>query len=531
MGVFDDYQRSRTNFVQTVAELSSRKKNIEMLQQADVMPLLRPMLLDVVPTIQQTAALALGRLANHDEALAKGIIDGDILPQLVYSLDTQNSFYKKAAAFVLRAVARHNSELAQQVVDCGGVQALVSCLDNMDSGVREAAAWGLGYVARHSPGLAQQVVDAGAVQLLIFCLREPEIALKRIAASALADISKHSPELAQTVVDAGAIPHLAKLILNADGRLKRQVYSSLSQIAKHSVELAEMVVEAEIFPPVLVSLKDPDPNVGKNCAWLIREVVKHTPELSQLVVNAGGIAAVVDYVTDKRGTARVPGVMTLGYVSSHSEHLATSVIISKGVQVLAAILDDEDENDFVKAAAAWAIGQIGRHTTEHAKAVAMVNVLPSLLKAMNDSSNEDLQQKSKKALKNVLQKCTHVPALDSILRIAPPNILKYVVFQYSKILPLEPRARRDFVTNDGLEFIQHISTESDTLLYEAIQSINNCFPQEIVRFFSPGYSEQLLEKVEAYQPNSVSEDTNQPLQAEENASVTDANAEDEDEEE
>lgn len=55
-----------------------------------VMSLLRPLLLDVVPTIQQTAALALGRLANYNDNLAEAVVKGDILPQLVYSLAEQN---------------------------------------------------------------------------------------------------------------------------------------------------------------------------------------------------------------------------------------------------------------------------------------------------------------------------------------------------------------------------------------------------------------------------------------------------------
>lgn len=55
-----------------------------------VMTLLRPLLLDVVPTVQQTAALALGRLANYNDDLAEAVVKGDILPQLVYSLSEQN---------------------------------------------------------------------------------------------------------------------------------------------------------------------------------------------------------------------------------------------------------------------------------------------------------------------------------------------------------------------------------------------------------------------------------------------------------
>lgn len=54
------------------------------------MSLLRPLLLDVVPSIQQTAALALGRLADHSDDLAEAVVKEDILPQLVHSLASQN---------------------------------------------------------------------------------------------------------------------------------------------------------------------------------------------------------------------------------------------------------------------------------------------------------------------------------------------------------------------------------------------------------------------------------------------------------
>jgi len=53
-----------------------------------------------VPSIQQSAALALGRLASYSDDLAEEIVSYEILPQLVYSLNEQNRFYKKAAAFV-----------------------------------------------------------------------------------------------------------------------------------------------------------------------------------------------------------------------------------------------------------------------------------------------------------------------------------------------------------------------------------------------------------------------------------------------
>ena len=54
------------------------------------MALLRPLLLDNVPSIQQSAALALGSLANYSDELAEAVVSNEILPQLVYSLSEQN---------------------------------------------------------------------------------------------------------------------------------------------------------------------------------------------------------------------------------------------------------------------------------------------------------------------------------------------------------------------------------------------------------------------------------------------------------
>ena len=79
--------RSISNFKYVIAKLKRMYcKNFTL----GVMQLLRPLLLDIVPTVQQTAALALGKLANHNDDLAEAVVKGDILPQLVYSLAEQN---------------------------------------------------------------------------------------------------------------------------------------------------------------------------------------------------------------------------------------------------------------------------------------------------------------------------------------------------------------------------------------------------------------------------------------------------------
>jgi 3-methyladenine DNA glycosylase AlkD len=497
---FEVYQKARVSFVQAVAEAATRPQNIEVMQNAGVMQLLRPLLLDNVPSIQQSAALALGRLANYSEDLAEAVVGNEILPQLVYSLSEQNRFVKKAAAFVLRAVAKHSPDLAQAVVDSGALDALVPCLEEFDPTVKEAAAWAIGYIAQHNSELAQAVVDAGTVALLVLCIQEPEITLKRISASAMSDICKHSPELAQAVVDAGAVAYLAPLIVHPDAKLKRQVCCCLAQIAKHSVDLAEVVVEAEIFPNILNCLKDNDAFVRKNAATCIREVAKHTPELAKLIVNSGGAAALVDYVSEAQGNAKLPGIMAVGYIAAFSETLALAIIVSKGVAPLKEALVVEPE-DHIKAASAWSLGQIGRHTSDHARALAEGDVLRHLLACMvHQDSSEDLKTKSKRALKAILAKCTHLQALQPLLREAPVKVQKYVLKQFASILPHDVEARRAFVQNGGLQFLQELNETVGGKLTEFIQQINACYPPEIVEYYSPNYSKKLLDKIDDFSP-------------------------------
>ncbi|KAM6162729.1 sperm-associated antigen 6-like [Erethizon dorsatum] len=496
----EEYQKARLRFVQTVAEQATRPQNIQTLQNAGVLSLLRPLVIDVVPTIQHTAALALGRLASYSDDIAEAIVKEDILPQLVYSMAERNRFYKKAAASVLRGVGKHSPQQAQAVIDCGALDALVVCLEDFDPGVKEAAACALKCISGHNAELSQAVVDAGAVPLLVLCIQEPEIALKRIGASVLSAIAQHSPELAQKVVDTGAIAYLAQMILNPDAKLKQQILSALSQIAKHSEDLAEMVVEAEIFPVVLTCLKNKDEYVKKHACTLMRDIAKHTPELSQLIINTGGLAAVTDCIGTCKGNTRLPGIMMLGYVAAHSDTLARAVIISKGVPQLSVCLSEEPE-DHIKAAAAWALGQIGRHSSENARAVAITNALPVLLSLyMSTESSEDLQMKCKNAMKSILHECTYLPALEPFLYDAPPNILKHVLGQFSKVLPHDSEARRLFVTSGGLQKVQEIQAEPGSFLQEYINRINRCYPEEVVRYCSPGYSDTLLQRVESYQP-------------------------------
>ena len=68
------------------------------------------------------------------------------------------------------------------------------------------------------------------------------------------------------------------------------------------------------------------------------------------------------------------------------------------------------------------------------------------------------------------------------------------------MLPNDARARRMFVITGCLKKVQEMEAEPGSALAEYIAIINACFPEEIVRYYTPGYPETLLEKVDQYAP-------------------------------
>lgn len=507
LNAFQTYQRARVTFVQTVADLSKQgAAAVDLMQNAGVMNLLRPLLSDNVPSIAQGASVTLGRLANSSEKMALSIVRNGILPELVNSLKSDNIYHKKSASYVLRTIAKHNADLGRFVVDAKAVPELKKCLEHIDPTVKEAACWALDYIAQHNAALAQIVVDEDVVPLLVLCIQEPEVTLKRIAASCMSNIAKHSPELAQKVLDSRCLPHFGTLLDNVDtGRrdvvdtkLKRQICACIAHIVKHSEANAQQIVDAKLLPLIMDCLVHADDAgsdalLSKNASVVLREIANQSLELATIVVDHGGIDRLVTHAEQFEQDVRLPAVAALGFIAGVSPELATQVIEAGAVQILHHALV-KDVNQPCKAACAWTLGQIGQHSADHVVIMGEENVYRNLVKLMQSkSSSPDLQLKARKGLKRMLSQVADIKALEPLLSDAPPKVQKYVLRQLAETLPTNTEQQKAFVASGSLAYVQKLNQDADGKLQEHIETLNAIFPPDVVEYYTPGYAEQLLE--------------------------------------
>ena len=491
---FEEYQKARISFVQQIAELSTHQQNVEALYSAGVMSLLKQLLLDVVPSIQQSAALAIGRLANFSIDLSRSVAENDIIPQLTYSLPKQNRFFKKAACYILKSVSQHSVELAQMIVNAGALEPLVLCLDEFDPSVKEAAAFALGHIAKHNENLARQVVEARAVDSLLLCLQEPELVLKRVASQTLANICKHTEQLAQPVAENG-LDVICSYVNYPDTAIKRNVCNLLANICKHSNELATLVMSKLTNPQKLVNcLKDPDEIVKQNAAMCIGEIVNKSPECSQEICNSGAPLVLVNYIANSKASKKLYAIISLGYMAGFSEKTATMLINANALEVLKNSLEKDIEQ--VKCACCFALNLIGRHSTEHANEVVKSGVLKTMLfYYMDKKTGDDLKEKAKKALIEIIKKCSNLNNLEPLLHVSNNDILYPVLNQYATYLKDNQTELSNFARNGGLNKLLSIKNTLEEPLGHLANEICSYYPTEIINYYNPEYAKVLLDKI------------------------------------
>ena len=159
--IFHRYERDKCAFVAAVADAACAEGAAAPLATLGAPELLLPLLCDPCPTVAQTAAFALGRIAGHSRAVASDVAGKGVMATLQQRLraverkaaadpdgaGAEARATRRAVTAMLVSLARHSPELAAEAAAQGGVELAVECLASCDTETRESSgAW------RHAGG-------------------------------------------------------------------------------------------------------------------------------------------------------------------------------------------------------------------------------------------------------------------------------------------------------------------------------------------------------------------------------------------
>jgi hypothetical protein len=531
---FEEFQKARITFVQTVAELAKRKQNIDSLKRLGVMKLLGPLLSDPVTSIKQSSALAIGRLVKEDVELANNVVNedkGKILSLLLESLDSNNKFYKQAACYVISSIAKHNKELAVKVVEGGSIRFLVACLEEYDPSLKQYAAWALQHIAEKSPELALEIDRARGIPALIQCLQEPEIDLKRVVIKTLSNIAKHSRSLAASVANMGDnLNNIIYYLQLKDTSLRRQILLCLSNIARN-IDDAKRILDAIDNNLLIECIQGQDTTCQKNALVLINEIVKNSQNLASTIMSKIKPNIFVNYVGMNVGEQRLCGIVVLSTLASHFEDNALNIINSEGHIALAQTLFTE--TDFkVLSAACMAFYQLCKYKPDITNKIfksedgtdsfqRKFNIPYKLLELCvfkkenwDEFKREEerkkavdayleLKENARDALEKLIDTCSEMyvltPLLDeptylSIDKNLYEEVLRKVVDKMRNLLTGNKQLQIEFFKNKSLKKIIDLKKTYKKLKDELMAF--DFYDQSILNFFSEDYEMEIRKRYE-----------------------------------
>ena len=536
---FEEYQRSRIIFVQTVAALAGGKdnRNVELLKRLDAIRLLGPLLTDPVISIKQYAALAIGTLAGADEEIASQVVNDDnghILNLILKSLETSNRFYKKTACRLLGKLSKWKS-LAAKVVSGGVITFLVSCLEDCDGEVKQFSANALQMICMNGEDLAREVINAGAIEPLSLCLQEPDIKLKRQAVLTMSNIAKHSEAHTRKLCDEkdtlGVILHYLQ---TKDTMLRRQVLLCLSYIAQNSSDKAAQIINSlnnqileeniggsdkintyNLPSNDMIQTKSADPICQQNALSLLYNIAKHGAGHTSQVSAKIKCETLIKFLEQNHGSSRNAGLQVLSTLAQFSKEQAEQIKRLGGHKVLALCLYESKPETIsygcnaISYMASYPNPDITNGLVEDLPIgvndnVKYYNIPYRLLElCLNKNLPQYLTNNAKEALENIIQNNTNLNALIPLLD--RPNYGGVDDNQYEKILSLIVRRihgllgeyksyKRTLIENKTLKKLIKLKSTYKTL-EDDLKAFSDYYSQEIMNYYSDEYEQKIKEQV------------------------------------
>eukprot|EP01018_Ginkgo_biloba_P017672 Gb_29752 [translate_table: standard] len=341
---------------------------------------------DRSPSIQETTAFCLGRLACRGDNLSTIIGDSGAFPLLLRLLQLSEARMQRVVLKALRELVICTQSNRVILARSGGLEAILHLMASSPDDIRNSVAEILSSMA-NLRDVRQAIVRRGGIPMLIQSARLGRIASRTRAAQAIGLLGV-TRRVRRMLVDAGAIPVLIGLLREDDFAAKLVAGNALGIISSH-VDYLRPVAQAGAIPLFVELLEGNDPQ-GKEIAEDVFCILA--------VAEENAIAIAEHLVRILRGSnveAKAAAADVIWDLSSY-KHSISVVRASGAIPLLLRLLGDE--NDEVREKASGAVAQLS-YDQAHRGALAEAGAIPVLLSLLRDDS-EELKDNAAEALIN-----------------------------------------------------------------------------------------------------------------------------------
>ena len=396
-----EYQTSRAAFVESVRCLLSKEDGGRLkkaLFDADVLGLLcRPLIQDVVPSIQIASLGTLSKVAQKSKANVSSsqLTKSTILDSVVASLAHQSRRVRLQANETLQSISGQSIDCANAVKNAGALVPLLLQLEDTDDELNRTAVETINILTNSSTELATEILGADTLSLLIGHLNTStdvaSMSLKASIVALLADACSTGIDLTSTIVDVGGMESVCRLATNRQATLLlTDSFRCLAHIASYSDKLAAMIAGYGVVPFVAKALTSPSSQVRRSASRLAYELSSKTADMAEQMAFDGGIICLVQSIEMEEAEHKletIPAILALGHMAAFKERLALAIVEAKGIEILVLLLTSPLSSTETLAATTWAITQLAAHGPDISLAVANASALPALMNVYNTSRN------------------------------------------------------------------------------------------------------------------------------------------------
>lgn len=337
------------------------------------------------PSVQETAAFCLGRLARRGDLLSCTIGDSGTIPILVRLLLESEGRMQRVVVKALRELVVC-TQSNQVILARTGAQVITNLIASSSDDVKKMAAEILTSLT-HLKDIRREIASLGGIPMLIQSARLGRIASRVRAAQAIGQLGV-TRRVRRMLVNAGAIPVLIELLKENDLAAKLVAGNALGIISAH-VDYLRPVAQAGAIPLFVELLEGNNPQ-GKEIAEDVFCILAVAEE------NAIAIAEhLVRILQGSNVEAKAAAADVVWDLSSY-KHSVSVVRASGAIPLLLRLL--EDENDDVREKASGAVAQLSYDRADRL-ALTEAGAVPILLSLLQNES-EELKDNAAEALIN-----------------------------------------------------------------------------------------------------------------------------------